>query len=417
MRAMKDSGISYIGEIPQDWELKPLGIYFSEVNTKNFDLEKTIALQFKVGEIIAKPNQKENLSEEDKALLSGYTKVEPNDIIINGLNLNYDFKSLRVARSKMDGAMTSAYIFIRKRDNEDSSYFNYLLKAYDAQKVLHGMGDGIRLTLKFDELKKILVPALTNSEQRGIAAFLDTKCAEVDELLNVQEQFIEELKNYKQALITETVTKGLTPNTKTKQSGIEWIGEIPEEWTTNRGKYLFKVLSGAPFDSGLFTNNPSDFPLIRIRDIQNSNTEAYYSGSFEQEYVVQKGDILVGMDGDFNVAVWKGASALLNQRVCKVHCFRQNVLKAYIYYVLPLLLKRKNELTYATTVKHLSTYDILGFTFPVPPLAEQEEIANYLDQKCAEIDQLIALKQQKAEELREYRKSLIYEYVTGKKQL
>ena len=127
-----------------------------------------------------------------------------------------------------------------------------------------------------------------------------------------------------------------------RHSGIEWIGEIPKEWKVIRGKYLFNVLNGFAFDSSLFTNENTYTPLIRIRDISNYETEAYYMGDYSLDYVVKKGDVLVGMDGDFNVAKWKGRDAILNQRVCKLHSFTDNYLPQYAYFILPMLLKGKN---------------------------------------------------------------------------
>lgn len=197
-----------------------------------------------------------------------------------------------------------------------------------------------------------------------------------------------------------------------KDSGIPWIGEIPKEWEMRRGKFMFNILSGAPFESNLFTNDSNYMPLIRIRDIMQTRTEAYYMGEYTQDYVVTKGDILVGMDGDFNVAIWKGDDALLNQRVCKLHSFKDGISARFIYYSLPMLLKRKNDLTYATTVKHLSTFDILSFLFLLPPLAEQQRIAEFLDKKCAEVDEMIGLQEQIIEELKAYKQSVITEAVT-----
>ena len=197
-----------------------------------------------------------------------------------------------------------------------------------------------------------------------------------------------------------------------KHSGIEWIGEIPKEWRIIRGKYLFKVLNGFAFDSSLFTNENIYTPLIRIRDISNSDTEAYYMGDYSHDYVVKTGDVLVGMDGDFNVAKWKGQDALLNQRVCKLHSFSGNYLPQYSYYILPMLLKGKNDVTYATTVKHLSSNDIQNFPYLVPPLSEQQKIADYLDKVCGEVDEMLALQEQMIEELKAYKQSVITEAVT-----
>ena len=197
-----------------------------------------------------------------------------------------------------------------------------------------------------------------------------------------------------------------------KDSGIEWIGQIPKEWKMARGKYLFSVLNGYAFDSSLFTNDTNMMPLIRIRDINNSETEAYYMGDYSSDYIVQKGEVLVGMDGDFNVAKWKGSDALLNQRVCKLNVFSEKYISLYAYYILPMLLKTKNDVTYATTVKHLSSNDILNFDFIVPTITEQQKIADYLDKVCGEIDEMVALQETMIEELKAYKQSVITEAVT-----
>lgn len=197
-----------------------------------------------------------------------------------------------------------------------------------------------------------------------------------------------------------------------KDSGIEWIGQIPKEWKMARGKYLFSVLNGYAFDSSLFTNDTNMMPLIRIRDINNSETEAYYMGDYSSDYIVQKGEVLVGMDGDFNVAKWKGSDALLNQRVCKLNVFSEKYISLYAYYILPMLLKTKNDVTYATTVKHLSSNDILNFDFIVPTITEQQKIADYLDKVCGEIDEIVALQETMVEELKAYKQSVITEAVT-----
>ena len=197
-----------------------------------------------------------------------------------------------------------------------------------------------------------------------------------------------------------------------KDSGIDWIGLIPKEWKMTRGKFLFSVLNGYAFDSSLFTNDTNVMPLIRIRDINSYETEAYYMGEYPSDYIVHKDEVLVGMDGDFNVAKWKGNDALLNQRVCKLKDFSETYISQYAYYILPMLLKNKNDVTYATTVKHLSSNDILNFDFIVPSLSEQRKIADYLDKVCGEVDEMVALQETMIEELKAYKQSVITEAVT-----
>jgi len=198
---------------------------------------------------------------------------------------------------------------------------------------------------------------------------------------------------------------------KYKDSGVEWIGEIPEHWNLLKGKFSTNVQSGFPANSDFFTDDTNCMPLIRIRDIDKYETETYYKGYFPEEYVVRNGDVLIGMDGDFNIAVWKGTDALLNQRVCRVESSKL-LMKEYTAYLFITPLKLINDVTYSTTVKHLSVYDINTSLLPIPPLSEQQSIAKYLDSKCSKIDHVIAAQQKRVELLKELKQSIITRAVT-----
>lgn len=195
------------------------------------------------------------------------------------------------------------------------------------------------------------------------------------------------------------------------ESGIEWLGKVPSHWEIKRGKYVTKLLSGFPFNSDLFSTDEADMPLIRIRDIMNTSTESFYSGPYPSTYIISKGDVLVGMDGDFNVAIWNGPDGLLNQRVCKVEDL-PGYSARYAYYVLPRLLKCINDVTYSTTVKHLSTFDIYREYLPVPPMTEQKVIADYLDAECKKIDDLIAKEEKRIKLIEETKLSIISKVIT-----
>lgn len=198
-----------------------------------------------------------------------------------------------------------------------------------------------------------------------------------------------------------------------KDSGVAWIGEVPKHWEVLRGKYVLNILSGFPFDSQKFEfeDNGVYMPLIRIRDINGSSTEVYYSGSYPIESVVKTGEVLIGMDGDFNISKWKGTNALLNQRVCKLR-EDSSMNTHYAFYMLSSPLKAINSVTYATTVKHLSVYDIYNAFIPVPPISEQAAISTYLDTHCAKIDNLISIQQKRIALLQELKQSVITHAVT-----
>lgn len=198
-----------------------------------------------------------------------------------------------------------------------------------------------------------------------------------------------------------------------KDSGVAWIGDVPKHWEILRGKYVLNILSGFPFDSQKFEfeDNGVYMPLIRIRDINCSSTEVYYSGSYPIESVVKTGEVLIGMDGDFNISKWKGTNSLLNQRVCKLR-EDSSMNTHYAFYMLSSPLKAINSVTYATTVKHLSVYDIYNAFIPVPPISEQAAISTYLDTHCAKIDNLISIQQKRIALLQELKQSVITHAVT-----
>ena len=222
MREMKDSEIEWIGAIPAAWGVHRIASHFQEVKEKNTANEYSNALQFKMGRIIAKPQKWDE--EEINEIYAAYTVVHPNTIMINGLNLEFDFVTQRVAQVECDGIITSAYIALSPRDDINAKYICYLLKSYDACRAFHSMGRGLRKILSFSELKNkpIIVPPL--AEQGRIAAFLDAECAEVDAVLEKTRASIDEYKKLKQAVITQAVTKGIRGDRPMKDSGIEWIG-------------------------------------------------------------------------------------------------------------------------------------------------------------------------------------------------
>lgn len=206
------------------------------------------------------------------------------------------------------------------------------------------------------------------------------------------------------------MTMPQTRHYEMKDSGVEWIGRMPIGWKIVPAKFFMKVQAGYPFDSERFDNSQG-IPLIRIRDITSGHTETFYNGDYPEEYVVHNNDLLVGMDGDFNVRWWQGGEAVLNQRCCRIFA-RNGLLLRYFYFLLPFYLKQVNELAYSTTVKHLANGDIGNADICLPPEDEQTAIAAYLDEKCATIDAIIAEAKASIEEYKSWKASVIFETVT-----
>ena len=202
--SLKPSGNNWIGDIPQHWGYERVEKYFHNNTSYNKDFQYKHAFKFFKGTIIYKDETFEE--DEYQDTYEKYTIVEPNDIIINGLNLNYDFKSMRVGKVTENGIITSAYIVLRPYNNVYSDFFNYLFKAFDYRKFFHGMGKGIRLTLSFNELRYFEIPVPPIDEQKKIAAYLDEKCAKIDAILEKINTEVERLKEMKRSLINEVVT-------------------------------------------------------------------------------------------------------------------------------------------------------------------------------------------------------------------
>ena len=426
MREMKDSGIAWIGEIPKEWEVGTVGVFFDEINNPNYNQEETNTLQFKMGDIISKKNGDSKYNPET---IAAYNVVEPGAIMINGLNLSFDLVSQRVAQVHEKGAITSTYLAMMPKNGLQSDYAKYMLKAYDNCKVLHSMGRGLRATLSYNTFRTEPIFKPSIQEQQSIANFLDEKCGEIDELVALQEKMIDELKAYKQSVITETVTKGLNPNAKMKDSGVDWIGEIPEHWSTPKLSHLTsKIGSGSTPHGGseIYVNQGVKF--LRSQNILNEglflDDVAYITEDIDNEMSgtrVQVDDILFNITGGSIGRCYYVEESLgkanVNQHVCIVR--PNGVSTKYLLYYLQSE-KGQHQVRIRQTGGNregLSAAAFKEFVITLPPKEEQHQIATYLDEKCSEIDSLISIKQKKIEELKDYKKSLIYEYVTGKKQV
>ncbi len=414
-REMKNSGVQWIGDIPSNWGVFPVYKFYHDRIFLNLDYEYQRAFKFNYGTLKYKDEQGDLEYYRDTYIK--YSKVKKNDIVINGLNLNYDFISQRVAITPEDGIITSAYIVMRPYDDIVHNYFCYVFKAMDNMKLFHGMGKGIRLTLSFDELKRqrICLPPL--SEQKAIADFLDEKCGEIDGLLADLAAEVKTLTEYKKSLIAETVTRGLNPNAPMKQSGIPWADTIPAHWKVQKGKYTFTLLQRpVKEDDGVITCFRDGEVTLR----SNRREDGFTMSAKEYGYQgIEPGDLVVhGMDG------FAGSIGISDSRgkatpVLNVLDSEQN--KRYLMYYLRNMAYGDVFLSLSTGIRVRSCdlgWKKLGeIRIVIPPLTEQKAIADFLDTKCAAIDQAITDKTTQIETLKAYKASLIYEYVTGKKQV
>ena len=416
MIKMKDSKIEWIGQIPENWKIIPIYTCTSEVTQKNSDLKEKRALKFTYGNIVDKTNF--NI-DEDSSLTqtaSNYLVVKPNDIVINGLNLNYDFITQRVGMVKKNGIITSAYMGIRpNQDDIIPKYLLYLFKTYDAEKAFHNMGGGVRKILNYSELKKekMILPSLL--QQQTIADFLDKKCTEIDELSTKIQQEILDLKEYQKSLIYEMTTKGLS-NDNLVDSPIPFFKKVNKNWSITKIGHICTKLNRT-FNA----NSPALLCSNNGKVIYRP--EAMKGKMLSEDHAMQgihQGDIAIhGMD------TWHGAIALSNYngkitRVVHV-CQSTEDNRFMVYYLQTLaylgVYKLISNGVRGNTSDFRSWNKVKNIPIPIPSRKEQQDICDYLDKVNQNIENILDMKQQILSKIAKYKNSLIYEYVTGKKQV
>ena len=420
MREMKDSGIAWIGAMPRAWKMNTIAQIFLQVKCKNTGLQEKNLLSLSYGKVKRKSiDTVEGLLPES---FDGYNIIEKGDIVLRLTDLQNDHTSLRVGLAEERGIITSAYLTIRNRSNFCPKYLYYYLHSFDIAKGFYGMGAGVRQGLNWDGVKwlKILAPSVP--EQEHIAAFLDAECAEIDAVLEKTRASIEEYKKLKQAVITQAVTKGIRGDRPMKNSGIEWIGEIPVEWSVVRIKNLFDYRNERnykPLDEVNLISLYTDKGVVQHRDLEE--TTGNKASNADGYKLVYKNDIVVNIILCWMGAIGRSAYYGVTSPAYDVYSPKQGINSKFYHYLF-----RTNgfngdcyKVGRGIMAMRWRTYSdqFRAIKVVFPPQSEQEEIINYLDEKCAGIDALIAKKQQYLTEIENYKKSLIYEYVTGKKEV
>lgn len=419
----KDSGIAWIGEIPGEWEVCSLKYQTKFINGFAFnsnDFQKKGEMPvFRIGDIIEDNiSIKDNVFVNKQSTLNNY-EVRKGDILLamSGATtgkigiiknqIGYINQRVGIVRSTIQ-----PWIFYNLKSNIFSEYV--LLKAI-------GSAQPNISTENFNNYKIPFPPLFV---QHSISSFLDTKCGEIDSLISIQEEMISELLAYKQSVITEAVTKGLDKKAKMKNSGVEWIGDIPEEWVKDKIFRVFSVIgSGTTPKATDDRNFEGDINWIQSGDINGG--KMFECKNKISENVLNQYSTLKIYKAPFIIVAMYGASVgnisisnidgCVNQACCVMsnsnQCFN------YLFYAIKAA---KDYLIYRAEgggQPNISQDKLKNLWLPLPPLPVQQAIATYLDEKTSQIDSLIALKQSKIESLKEYKKSIIYEYVTGKKRV
>lgn len=422
----KDSGVQWLGEIPSHWDMQRWRFLLTENKVKNTDCKVKVQLQFKYGDIVRKANQ-----DEDAGVLetiSKYTVVAPDDIMINGLNLNYDFISQRVAQVRENGVITSAYVSLRPTSLACSRYYTYFLKSMDFKKMFHGMGTGIRLTLSYNELKNQFIPFPSIAEQQAIADYLDTATAKIDEAIAQQQKMIDLLNERKQIIINNAVTRGLNPDAPMKDSGVDWIGEIPEHWEIKKLKHVCQAFGRIGFrgysttdlvdeGEGCITLSPSN---MRDGKMQYGKCTYLSWEKYEEspEIKVFNGDILFVKTGstygkssiveDLPLEATINPQLLVFKNFTCNNMFLANVLQS-------TAIKTQVEISViGGTIPTISQQKILNYVFPFPTEDEQYAIVEYVESKSVPINSAIKAAEKQISLLQERKQIIINDVVTGK---
>ena len=401
----KNSGVEWLGDVPEHWNLKRFCYLFAENKKKNIGLKETNVLSLSYGNI------KEKKIDDNKGLLpesfETYQIIEPNDIVFRFTDLQNDKRSLRSAISKYHGIITSAYIAVKTKQNAD--FYNYLFRAYDLQKVFYSMGEGMRQSLKMDELNKMPVVLPSEDEQKRIVAFLNTETTRIDNLITKQEKLIELLEEQRKSIISHAVTKGLNPNAPMKDSGVEWLGEVPESWVEQKIKFISKLINEK-------TSEKSN--VIALENIE-SWTGKYIEteSSFESDAVkFKKNDVLFGKLRPYLAKVYLVENQ--GEAVGDIYVLRPNKL-IHPQFLKFFMLSEKfidyvNSSTNGTKMPR-ANWDFIGcISIFLPHIKVQHEIVEYLESAVLKIELIINKQISLIEKLKEYRSSIISHAVTGK---
>ena len=437
MREMKDSGIEWIGDIPKVWKLKRLKALLVERKEKNDPVQTHFILSLGANYGVIPYSQKEGGGNKAKEDVSSYRLAYPGDIVMNSMNII----SGSVGLSNYFGCVSPVYyMFYPRNRNSKTEYYHYLFQTKVFQHSLLGLGNGIlmkesgngtfntvRMRIPVEKLNALMLPFPPLNEQERIVVFLDSECAAIDTILEKTRASIDEYKKLKQAIITQAVTKGIRGNRPMKDSGIEWIGKIESQFEIYKLKYLLKNRlsyganeSGVPFDESL----PR---YIRITDIAingglKDKDKLSLANAAAADYLLSDGDILFARSGatvgkafiykkEYGKASFAGylIKASVNDQVVPQYIF---------YYTQSSIYEEwKKQIFIQSTIQNIGADRYANLPIILPNLDIQKQIVSFLDTKCTEIDNLISKKEQYITEIENYKKSLIYEYVTGKKEV
>lgn len=425
---MKQSGIDWIGEIPDDWKTRQIRYLFSLRDERNYKpLSEVNLISVYTDKGVLQHSDIEQTTGNKAQNADGYKHVYKNDLVVNIILCWMGALGI----SDFDGVTSPAYDVYAPKDLNTilPKYYHYLFRTTQFNGKCYTEGRGImqmRWRTYSSEFKSIKVPLPPKNTQQRIAEYLDSKCAQIDSIIEESKKSIEEYKAWKQSVIFEAVT-GKNLNCKKKDSGIEWIGEIPEGWEVKRFKFVATLLEKGAGITKEEVFEDGDTPCVRYGEIYSKYNQSFsncISKTFNSKIPVQKyftnGDILFVGTGELVEEIGKCIAYLGNENCLAggdiiIAKHKQN--PSFLSYAMnsSYAQNQKSRNKAKLKVVHISATEIGDVQILLPPIPEQESIAKILDSKCAQIDSLIAEKESLIADLTEYKKSLIFEVVTGKR--
>lgn len=406
----KDSGVDWLGEIPEEWNLTPAFKFINENKLKNKGLTVDTVLSLSYGNILIKP--KEKLTGLVPESFETYQIVEPNDIIIRCMDLQNDKTSLRIGLVKDKGIITSAYLALKVANSYLPEYLYYYLHSLDTSKAIYKMGTGLRQNLSFGDFKRFQVPNIPLKVQQSIVDFVKTKSAQIDQAITLKQQQIAKLEEYKQIVIQNAVTKGLNPDAPMKDSGVDWIGDIPEHWEVKRLMFVTENFNKKVLSS------ESKLPYLGMESIEsktgqlsNETSEAEGLASYFKE-----DQILFGKLRPYLAKVYLTNFEGLCSTEFMVMSVRPEVSNTFLKYQLlsNRFIAQINSSTYGSKMPRASAEYIKRQSITLPPTEEQKLIVDYIDSITNKVNQTLFSYNSQIDRLKEYKTILINQAVTGK---
>ena len=430
MREMKDSNVNWLNAIPCEWALSRIKYVLNERIEKNDPIKTKDILSLTAKQGVIPLSKKQGGGNKPKEDFTAYKLAYPNDIVVNSMNI----LSGSVGLSKYFGCVSPVYYMLRPfNDNFDVRYFNYIFQTKVFQLSLFGLGNGIlikesgngkfntiRMRIPMEKFGNLLIPVPNKKEQQQIADYLDTQCSEIDATSEDIQKEISLLEEYKKSVITEAVTKGLNPDAEMKNSGIEWIGEIPKDWEVHPVYVYFE--EGKTKNYRMQEQNLLSLSYGRIIRKDINTNGGLLPASFNTYNVVEAGDIII-RPTDLQNDKRSLRTGLVKEQGIITSAYidlrpKDNVNSKYYHYLLHSYDIIKVFYNMGNGVRQgLNFSEFAKLLLLEPTTVEQQQIADFLDSKCSEIDSLIADKKRQLDILADYKKSLIYEYVTGKKEV